>query len=602
MFQHTKNKKKFTPYRSQLGFTLIEIVIGIGVFAIILVGVYGSFNALVRATRGAREETILSSLSSQYLEVVRNMPYDNIGTENGNPNGVLADATDPIVSTIEGEVYHAYYEVTYTDDPADGTILAGTDPAPNDYKQVKLSIQKMSSGKITDFLTTVSPQGLEGLSNAGALYLRAIDANGQPVVGANFHIQSLTLTPDIVLDRTSDASGNWIEVGLPATVNGYRITTTKTGYSTDSTYPSNVSNPNPTKPDATVVNGVVTQVTFAIDLTSNLTIKTVNETCQGISGVNMNLRGAKLIGTTPSVLKYDQNKTSSGGQIALNGIEWDTYTPTLLTGQSYTVYGTSPIQEISVLPAASQTFTIVLGPASTNSLLVVVKDAATGTAIEGASVLLHDGNTSQDYNAITGGSVWQQSDWSGGAGQVAWADNSQYFTDDNNVNVNTGVALASAGSNYVSSGSLESSTFDTGAASNFTTITWQPTSQNPATSLKFQIASNNDNLTWNYIGPDGTAATYYTVSGTNISNVHDNNRYVRYKVFESTTNTAFTPILTSVGLNYVSGCFTPGQVIFPSLTASNQFNLTISMPGYQNHTENNLNINGNQTLEVLLSP
>lgn len=598
MFQKQSRKK-------QSGFTIIEVVVGIGIFAIILVGVYGSFSALTKATRGAREQTILSSLSSQYLEVVRNMPYDNIGTENGNPNGVLADATDPIVNTIEGEVYHTYYEVTYLDDPADGTILAGTDAAPNDYKQVKLAIQKMSSGKITTFITTVSPQGLEGLNNAGALYLRAIDANGQPVVGANFHIQSLTLNPDIILDRTSDATGNWIEVGLPASVNGYRVTTTKTGYSTDATYPITVANPNPTKPDATVVNGTVTQISFAIDLTSNLTIKTVNETCQNVSGVNVNMRGAKLIGTSPSVLKYNQNKTSSSGQIALNAIEWDIYTPTLLTGQSYTVYGTSPIQEISVLPAASQTFTIVLGPASTNSLLVIVKDAATGTAIEGASVQLHDGSATQDYSGTTGGSVWEQSDWSGGAGQAAFSDHAKYFSDDNNVNVSTvpsGVRLASAGSNFVASGWLESSTFDTGAASNFTTITWQPTSQNPATTLKFQIASNTDNTTWNYVGPDGTASTYYTVSGSNIATVHDNNQYIRYKVFVSTSNAQFTPVLSSVSLNYVAGCFTPGQVVFPSLNAGNNFDLTVTMPGYQNHTENNLNINGNQVLQVLLSP
>lgn len=600
-----RNKRVRIQTQRQNGFTLIEVIIGIAVFAIITVGVYSSFNALKKATRGAREQTILSSLSSQYLEVVRNMPYDNIGTENGNPNGVLADESDPIVSNIEGETYNAYYEITYIDDSADGTILAGTDVSPNDYKQVKLVVEKMSTSKITTYITNVSPQGLEGLSNAGALYLSAIDANGQPIAGANFHIESLNLTPDIILDRTSDSSGNWIEVGLPATVNGYRIIVTKNGYSTDSTYPITVANPNPTKPDATVVNGAVTQIAFAIDFTSNLTIRTVNETCQNISGIDMNLRGAKLIGMTPSVLKYDQDHTSSAGQIALNAIEWDTYTPTLLTGQSYTVYGTSPIQEISVLPAASQTFTIVLGPDSTDSLLVIVKDSATGTAIEGATVSLHDGGTPADYSGVTGGSVWQQSDWSTGAGQSDWVDSSQYFTDDNNVNINTipnGVRLASAGSNYASSGWLESSTFDTGGSSNFTTVAWQPTSQNPATTLKFQIASNNDNLTWNYLGPDGTASTYYTVSGSNISNVHDNNQYIRYKVFVNTTDSTFTPVLTSIGINYVSGCFTPGQVIFPGLTAGNDFDLTVSMPGYTTYTEDDLNVNGNQIIEVLMSP
>lgn len=588
---------------NQTGFTLMEVIVGIAVFSIILMGVYGSYNALVKSTRGAREQTVLSSLSSQYLEIVRNMPYASVGTINGNPNGVLADASNPIVENIEGQTYNLYYEVTYIDDTADGTILAGTDPAPNDYKQVKLMIKKLSTGNITSFVTSVSAQGLEGLSNAGALSLRAIDADGQPIAGANFHIESIGITPAIILDRTSDASGNWIEVGLPAGVNSYHLVTTKSGYSTDSTVAISGANPNPTKPDATVSNGVVTQVTFAIDLVSDLTIKTVNQTCQPVSGVDMNIKGAKLLGVTPNVYKYDQNQTSSGGQVSLNDIEWDVYTPVLLTGQSMMVYGTSPIQEISVLPGASQTFTLVTGPATSDSLLVIVKDSATGTAIEGASVTLHKNSPSTDYNGTTGGSIWRQADWSGGSGQTDFINQDQYLTDDNNTDVTgNNIVLNNAGGVYSASGWLESSTFDTGGSSNFTTLTWLPTSQNPATSLKFQIASNNDNATWNYVGPDGTAGTFYTISGSNISSVHDNNRYIRYKVYLETSDTSFTPVLSTVTLNYVAGCFTPGQVMFPSLTADNDYDLTVSMSGYQSYTENSLNINGNQSIEVLLSP
>ena len=84
--------------------------------------------------------------------------------------------------------------------------------------------------------------------------------------------------------------------------------------------------------------------------------------------------------------------------------------------------------------------------------------------------------------------------------------------------------------------------------------------------------------------------------------MHDNNQYVRYKAYLTTSDSAYTPVLTSIGLNYVSGCFTPGQVIFPDLVADNDYDLDISMTGYQDHTDNNLNINGNQVLEVLMSP
>jgi hypothetical protein len=270
------------------------------------------------------------------------------------------------------------------------------------------------------------------------------------------------------------------------------------------------------------------------------------------------------------------------------------------------VYGTSPIQQIDVLPGTSQTFTLVLGPQTTNSFLVIVKDAATGAALEGAQVHLQKGGSNaQDYYGITGGSVLNQIDWTGGSGQADFTNTTQYFVDDGNVDINsipTGLRLKKTAGDYASSGWLESSTFDTGAnTTNYTTLTWAPSSQDPATTLKFQIAANNDNATWNYLGPDGTAGTYYTVSGSNISSALDNSRYARYRVFLSTTDTKSTPILTSVNINYVSGCFSPGQSIFTSLTSGNNYNLDVSLSGYQTYTNSSFTINGNQTLEVLLS-
>lgn len=594
------NNKKYT----QQGFTLIEVIIGIGILGVLLVGVLSSSTLLQRSTRLAREQIVLSSLSSQYLEVVRNLPYSDVGTINGNPNGTLPDLANAFTSTIEGQQYKIYYEVTYVDDSSDGTIAAGTDPSPNDYKQVKMLILRVSTNKVTTFLTSVSPQGLEGLSNAGAIFVKVFDASGQPVDAANVRIQSVGVTPAIILDRETDSSGNWIEVALPAGTNRYNIVVSKTGYIGSQTYPISVSNPNPVKPDATVLNGQVTQVSFTIDIPGNLTIKTLNQSCQNVSGVSMNVKGENLIGTTPNVYEYNQNSTSSGGQVSLTNIRTDTYTPTLLTGQSYTVYGTSPIQEILVLPGSSQVFSLILGPASTHSLLVIVKDAATGAALEGATVRLYK-NGVGDYYGTTGGNVWQQISWTGGSGQADYSNTTRYFVDNGNIDVSTtptGVRLKKIGSNYQLSGTLESSAFDTGGSSNFTTIGWNPTSQTSGTTLKFQVASNNDNLTWNYTGPNGTDTTYYTTPGTSLNSVHDGDRYIRYKAFLTTTNNKRTPVLSNVNINYVAGCFSPGQAMFPNLTSGTGYTLDVSLSGYQTHTDSNLNINGNQVWEVLMTP
>ena len=116
-----------------------------------------------------------------------------------------------------------------------------------------------------------------------------------------------------------------------------------------------------------------------------------------------------------------------------------------------------------------------------------------------------------------------------------FSDPTKYFDDDGNVSVSgvpTGVRLAKIGNSYAASGYLTSSTFDTGTSqSNYTTLSWNPTSQNASTTLKFQIATNNDNATWSYVGPDGTNATYYTTPNSSIASANDNSRYLRYRAY-----------------------------------------------------------------------
>jgi hypothetical protein len=242
----------------------------------------------------------------------------------------------------------------------DGTILAGTDAAPDDYKQVKMKVVTPDN-QITAFVTTVAPKGLEGLVSAGAILVNVIDANGNPVSGASVHIENLAANPDIILDRTSDSAGKWAEVGLPEAsgaagklpANSYHIVVTKNGYSTDQTYPITAQNPNPVKPDATVLNGQVTSLTFQIDLLANLTIKTLDQYCQPLSGVGVNVKGTKLIGLNPNILKFDYNANSINGLINWVNIEWDTYIPTLYQANQYTLYGTSPIQQTQFLAIQS---------------------------------------------------------------------------------------------------------------------------------------------------------------------------------------------------------------------------------------------------------
>jgi hypothetical protein len=126
-------------------------------------------------------------------------------------------------------------------------------------------------------------------------------------------------------------------------------------------------------------------------------------------------------------------------------------------------------------------------------------------------------------------------------------------------------------------------------------------SQSASTSLTFQIATNNDNATWNYLGPDGTPSTFYTTPSTMVSASHTNMRYLRYKAFFGTTDTTTTPVLSNVTVNYVAGCFAPGQAMFAGISADNSYSLTVSMAGYQPQIISNITVGGNNMLQVNLS-
>lgn len=596
-------KHALSSVSQQGGFSLVEVVISIAIFVILMSGAYQVITAMMKGTQLNREAVSISSLADQYLEAVHNLPYSDIGTATGNPNGILPDFAHPVSVTQNSNAYSMYYEVTYIDDPADGTILLGTDSAPNDYKQVKLSVTNTFTNRTYYFLTTIVPQGLEGLAAGGALSLQVIDASGNPVPGASIAIDSIGITPAISLSRTSDSAGKWIEVGLPNGTNAYHILVTKSGYSTDKTLPiTPVTNPNPTKPDATILNGQVTAISFAIDQTSTLTFSTVDSSCAPLASVGLQVRGTKLIGTSPAVYKFNNSyTTNSSGQYALPSIEWDTYIPTIL-GSTYMIYGSSPIQQINLLPNTNQSFTLNLGPASSTSLLAIVKDSATGNPIENASVELSKG--SYDVTQLTGGSLWSQQSWSAGTGQSNWSNTAKYFSDDSGIDNTNGIKLLnSAGSAIVASGSLISSSFDTGTSStSYTNVTWQPSSQSSGAVVKFQVATNNDNATWNFVGPDGTSATYFTTPGTSINAAQAGKRYVRYKAYLSTSTPSHIPVATSVTLNYVSGCFTPGQTIFTGL-GTGSYTLTVSMAGYSTKTISPLSISSGYNVQaVSLSP
>jgi sugar lactone lactonase YvrE len=126
----------------------------------------------------------------------------------------------------------------------------------------------------------------------------------------------------------------------------------------------------------------------------------------------------------------------------------------------------------------------------------------------------------------------------------------------------TTITVASQGSGYVASGTLDSVTLDTGVASGtqLNSFIWQG-SANSSTAVKFQVAvSNSSSGPWNYMGPSGDASTYFTGSpGASISLASTNGsyalfagyRYFRYRAtLYSDGAHLYTPNLTGIVVNW----------------------------------------------------
>lgn len=571
-------------HNTKKGFSLVELLVGVAVFSILSISVYNSYISIYNVVYTSRARLNAVDLANEQFEIIRNLPYSQVGIYGSIPSGVLVHNQ---TLTRGGSTFDVTTTVRNVDDPFDGTLGGSpNDLSPADFKVVEIEINCSTCKNYRPVILTtrVAPKNLETASTNGALFIKVFDANGNPVEGANVHVVNNQTSPAITIDDVTNASGMLQIVDAPPGVNAYDITVTKSGYSTDKTYAPTVANPNPVKPLATVALQQVTQISFTIDRLSTFNVSSVNQTCSYIGNIDFNLRGSKLVGTSPDVLKYSSDKvTSGGGILSIPNMEWDSYIYTL-TDSAYDIIGWNPISPINLLPNSTQNIQLVVAPKNPRTLVVTVTDSATNLPLSDVSVTLSKSGFTSVTNS-TGQGFINQTDWSGGGSQATSTDDTKYFSSDGNVVTNSPagvVSLLQILGEYVGSGNLESSSFDVGSPSNFQKILWNPISQPPQAGtpdVRFQIATNNDGATWQYKGPDGTSGTYYTVGNQNINSVNNSKRYLRYKMFLDTASTSTAPSISDVSFTFTSDCTPPGQVYFDALP-SGTYDLHLTKVGY----------------------
>jgi hypothetical protein len=239
----------------------------------------------------------------------------------------------------------------------------------------------------------------------------------------------------------------------------------------------------------------------------------------GVTGalkkIDVNIFCATCSGANPNLIL--EARTTSAGNILMTA-------PALLA--SSTIAGTSSAS------GGFMTFTFVTPPTLTAGTQYgfVLKLASTRTGTQ--AVLISDGD------GLTGGR--RQACSSASCSNATGQSNDVVFIS----YMNAGFAL---------SGNLVSAAKDANPATGLTPIwsslSWTATA--PAnTTLRFQAAgSNSVTGPFSFVGPDGTAATFFTTSPASLSQFY-NKRYVQYKAYLSTTSTAATPTLNDVTACY----------------------------------------------------
>lgn len=585
------------------GLTLIETLVGVAIFLIVAVSVWQGVAKTLEALSVLRTKNVATTLANELFEVVRNMPYENVGIVDGLPPGNI-----PKIQTIQkdGRLFEVVASVVNIDDPFDGEIGGiPNDLSPADNKLVEFIISCLNCEGIYDLdvTTKVAPRNLESSGNNGALFIQVVNANGDPVQGADIKILNEDNDPFILVQETTDNYGMFKLIDAPPGTEVYQIEATKDGYSTDKTYESGaIENPVPNKPHANVSTGLVTQITFAIDELSSIDFNAKNVSCSNIGGLELNFYGEKTIGE--NVLKHEyQLITNSSGNISIDNVEWDTYHVDF-NDETYYLSGSNPFLPIDINPGSSNSIDLIVDVKNSNALLVRVIDGNEGIPVANAKVDLTLSDTETLY---TGQGSFSQNDWSGGSGQADWVNENRYYSQDGNIDdSNEELKLVNFGTNFTTNGEITSSTYDVGSSVNFINLNWSPGAQIEEVgenSVKLQIATNEEiteETAWEFKGPDGTSSTYYTNSGQTIHASHDGDRFVRYKVLLSTEDNTVTPILSDVSFSFTNGCTPAGQVYFDGLE-NDTYEIRVSKDGYQDYYTEEFNINNEwQSLDVIL--
>ena len=395
--------------KKKRGFTLIETLVFLALFSIVSVTFFETYFVTIRAITDSKNRLGATALANQRMEIIRSLPYDNIGTKHWNgsawvygiPAGELIEEEDISVNTTK---YHVDTFVQYVDDTFDGVTPADT--IPTDYKKIRVTVSWGLQGadQTVALFGNFSPNGVESASGGGTLSINVLNAAGVGVSGVSVRIQKASSSIDTT--ATTDATGNVTLPGAPAGTEAYTITVSKGGYYGASTFPAYPTTAyNPVDVHATVVAAALNQKSIVIDEEVDITLRTKDPFGTDIPSISFTLEGGRVLGANPSTLATvyqfsSASSTNTSGTKDYPNESYGQYTLTVPDTADYAFWKITPEGTsktlYDALPGVNADITAVMLDKNIGSLKASVVNDADGAPIAGADVKLT--NTTLPYD------------------------------------------------------------------------------------------------------------------------------------------------------------------------------------------------------------
>lgn len=340
------------PNKKAAGFTLIEVLVDISIFSIVSLAVISSYVSSFKAIDYSKAKLAAVALANEKMEDLRNMSYIALATEHGAiyPPGSIKDEESVY---REGIKLMVITNIAFVDDPYDGNS-AGTiegkpkDLFPYDYKKAEITVYKVGGrGILTKITSNFASSAAETSTDSGVAGICVVDSASNPVNEATVTISNSSLSPVVNISTTTGEDGCISVPSLPPdNKNNYHIVVSKSGYSTDMTYPRTAQNPNSLQPDIDIYAQQNSWKTLSIDKTSTLNIDIADSSGTPIANTAVHIDGSKEKYFNPETLKYSADLTTdSAGHITLTDMEFDNYSVAV---SGYTILASSPYQPLDL--------------------------------------------------------------------------------------------------------------------------------------------------------------------------------------------------------------------------------------------------------------